>query len=122
MRKFFKIIGILVVLLVVTFLVIFFSKNEALPTGEKGEKAEELAQKMLSAINHEAFENAELLEWSFRGTNSYKWYKQQGKVEVSWNENKVILNTNSPEQSEVVPLIDGAPTVAATVQKTPIST
>lgn len=101
MRKFFKIIGILVVLLVVTFLVIFFSKNEALPTGEKGEKAEELAQKMLSAINHEAFENAELLEWSFRGTNSYKWYKQQGKVEVSWNENKVILNTNSPEQSEV---------------------
>jgi hypothetical protein len=101
MRKFFKIIGVLVVLLVVTFLVIFFSKNEALPTGEKGEKAEELAQKMLSAINHEAFENAELLEWSFRGTNSYKWYKQEGKVEVSWNENKVILNTNSPEQSEV---------------------
>ncbi len=101
MRKFFKIIGVLVVLLVVTFLVIFFSKNEALPTGEKGEKAEELAQKMLIAINHEAFENAELLEWSFRGTNSYKWYKQEGKVEVSWNENKVILNTNSPEQSEV---------------------
>lgn len=101
MRKFFKIIGVLVVLLVVTFLVIFFSKNEALPTGEKGEKAEELAQKMLSAINHEAFENAELLEWSFRGTNSYKWYKQEGKVVVSWNENKVILNTNSPEQSEV---------------------
>jgi hypothetical protein len=101
MRKFFKIIGVLVVLLVVTFLVIFFSKNEALPTGEKGEKVEELAQKMLSAINHEAFENAELLEWSFRGTNSYKWYKQEGKVEVSWNENKVILNTNSPEQSEV---------------------
>ncbi|AUC14601.1 hypothetical protein BTO06_05375 [Tenacibaculum sp. SZ-18] len=101
MRKFFKIIGVLVVLLVITFLVIFFSKNEALPTGNKGEKAEELAQKMLSAINHEAFENAELLEWSFRGTNSYKWYKQQGKVEVSWNENKVILNTNFPEQSEV---------------------
>lgn len=101
MRKFFKIIGVLVVLLVVTFLVIFFSKNEALPTGEKGEKAEELAQKMLIAINHEAFENAELLEWSFRGTNSYKWYKQEGKVVVSWNENKVILNTNSPEQSEV---------------------
>ncbi|CAL2075496.1 hypothetical protein [Tenacibaculum sp. 190524A05c] len=101
MKKFFKIIGVALVLLIVVFLVTIFSKNESLPTGEKGEKAEQLAQKMLAALNHEAFENAEVIEWSFRGTNFYKWYKQQGKVEVNWKENKVILNTNAPEQSEV---------------------
>ncbi|MFY7669648.1 hypothetical protein ACOSP6_01035 [Tenacibaculum sp. MEBiC06402] len=101
MKKFFKIIGVLLVVIIISFLVIIFTKNESLPTGEKGEKAEELAQKMLSAVNHDAFENAEILEWSFRGTNSYKWYKQQGKVDVSWGENKVILNTKSPEKSEV---------------------
>jgi hypothetical protein len=101
MKKFFKIIGVVLVIIIVAFLIIIFSKNESLPTGEKGEKADELAQKMLVAINNNAFENAEIIEWSFRGKNYYKWYKQQGKVDVSWEDNKVILNTKSPELSEV---------------------
>ena len=100
MTKFFKVVGVFIALLIITFLVLFFSKNESLPTGEKGEKAEELATKMLAAINHEAFKNAELLEWSFRENHHYKWFKSEGKVEVSWDENKVILNTSNPAQSE----------------------
>lgn len=102
MKKFFKILGIILLTLIVITLIFYFKNNEPLPKGEKGEKAEALATKMMAAIHKEAYDNTEFLEWSFRNQNFYKWYKQEGKVEVSWKNNKVILNTKSPEESEVI--------------------
>ncbi|UAM96662.1 hypothetical protein K8354_09950 [Polaribacter litorisediminis] len=101
MKKFFKLLGILVLSLIVSGTVFYFVKNEALPEGKKGKEADALAIKMLNAINHEAFENTEVIEWSFRGTNFYKWHKEKNSVEVSWGENKVILNTKQLNKSEV---------------------
>ena len=101
MKKFFKIIGILALLLIVFGAIYYFVNNEPLPEGKQGKEADALAIKMFNAIHHEAFENAEILEWSFRNEHHYKWHKQEGKVDVSWDENKVILNTKNPSSSEV---------------------
>ncbi|SNR15371.1 hypothetical protein [Tenacibaculum jejuense] len=101
MKKFLKIIGILLLLIIGVFTFIYLKYNETLPTGKQGEEADALANKMLVALQHEAFENTEIIEWSFVGKHFYKWYKQEDKVEVSWGKNKVILNTKNPNESEI---------------------
>ena len=77
----------------------YFLNNEKLPEGNKGKEADALAIKMFNVLNHEAFENTEVIEWDFRGTNHYKWYKQQNKVEVILGEEKIILNLKNTSKS-----------------------
>ena len=101
MKKFFKIILYVFLLLIIVGATFYFVTNKELPTGTNPKKADELAIKMLNALEHEAFENTEILEWTFRGNHHYKWLKQEGIVHVSWGSNKVILYTKNPENSEV---------------------
>ena len=101
MKKILKGIGIFLALIFIVGAIFYITKNESLPTGIKGEKAEALATKMKKALNYDAYNNAEVLEWSFRNAHFYKWHKQENIVEVSWDENKVILNTKNPSISEV---------------------
>ncbi len=105
MKKFLKVIGILLLLIIGVLTFLYLKYDEALPKGKQGEEADALANKMLVALQHEAFENTEILEWSFVGKHFYKWYKQEDKVEVSWEKNKVVLNTKHPNESEI--FIDG---------------
>ncbi|MHB0754203.1 hypothetical protein [Polaribacter sp. M15] len=101
MKKFFKIIAALLIVIIGFFVVYYFINNKDLPKGKTGKDADALAIKMFNAINHQAFENTEVLEWNFINTHFYKWYKQEHKVNVSWDENKVILNTKDHSKSEV---------------------
>lgn len=101
MKKLFKIIGFAVLLLLVSTVVYFLINNESLPLGKKGKEADALASKMLQAINNEAYKNTEIIEWNFTGNHYYKWKKKENIVEVSWDDNKVILHTTAPEKSVV---------------------
>ncbi|MCG1036421.1 hypothetical protein [Polaribacter sargassicola] len=105
MKKLFKFIGILLLLIIAAITIYYFVNNEALPKGKKGEEAEILANKMFDALNHEAYENTEILKWSFRNEHFYTWDKQNDIVHVSWAQYKVTLHTKHPEKSEVY--IDG---------------
>ena len=99
MKKILKILGGLILVLIIVFGIYYFANNESLPEGTQGKEADELALKMLNALNKEAFDATEILEWSFRGKHFYKWKKQEGLVEISWDENKVILNLNDRSKS-----------------------
>ena len=101
MKKKIKYTALLFLLLVAMLAIFYFTYNEALPKGEQGKQADELASKMLKELAYEAYKNTEVLEWTFRGKHHYKWYKQENIVIVSWNQNKVILNTKKSEKSEV---------------------
>jgi hypothetical protein len=101
LKKFLKITVAIIVLLFGFGVVYYFINNEALPEGKKGKEADALAIKMFNAINHEAFENTEILEWSFRNTNHYKWFKQSDIVSVEWANNKVILDLKDNSKSTV---------------------
>ena len=105
MKKLFRILGGLLLIGAVVLAVFYYKNNESIPTGKKGPKADELATKMLKALNYEAYKNTRFIEWSFRGKRFYKWDKQENIVEVSWDENKVTLHTKEPGKSIV--LING---------------
>jgi len=105
MKKIFKIIGILILVVAIAIAAYYYANNESLPTGKQGIEADALASKMLHAINHEAYTTTRFLEWSFRGKHNYKWDKQQHVVEVQWNNIKAILHTKSPEKNEL--FVDG---------------
>lgn len=102
MKKILKFLGILILLLIVVIGIYYLSNNESLPKGEKGDKAEQLAQHMMQALNQEAFENTEVLRWSFRSKNHYTWYKQEGRVEVLLGEDAVVLDLNDHSKTKAM--------------------
>lgn len=105
MKKFFKFIGIIIVLIIATIAIYYLTNNESLPKGTQGKEADELAIKMLSSLNIDAYNNTEIIKWSFRNEHHYTWHKQENIVHISWAQYKVTLHTKDPEKSEVY--IDG---------------
>ena len=99
LKKIFKFFGILLLLGIIAFGVVYYLYNEPLPTGESGPEADALANRMLDALNYNNYKNTAILEWSFRGgSHSYQWNKQKNEVSVSWDDYTValdLINTGS---------------------------
>lgn len=104
-KKILKIIAGVVMFLTLPSLLLFaflyFKYNEPLPSGELGVKADVLAEKMLNALNYEAYQNTNYIAFSFKNRHHYKWDKANNQCEVSWKDFKVNLNLSTPQQSEV---------------------
>lgn len=94
MKKVFKIIGYILLVLIVLLGAAFFKYNEKMPVGIKGEKAEALAQKMLAAVNKTAWDTTNIISWTSRGGNTFIWDKQRNLVQIEWKNTKVLLNPN----------------------------
>lgn len=71
---------------------IYFRYNEDLPVGTNPEQADILAYKMLDALDHEAYENTNYIEWMFKNRRFYKWKKNKQICSVHWKDYKVELN------------------------------
>ncbi|MGB3143330.1 MAG: hypothetical protein WBB24_04420 [Maribacter sp.] len=93
LKKIFKFIGVLLLLGIIAFGVVYYLYNEPLPTGKSGPEADALANRMLEALNHKNYKNTAVVEWSFRGgSHTYKWNKQNNEVSVSWDDYRVELD------------------------------
>ena len=99
MKKILKIVGLLITVTMVAIILYCFAKNESLPSGTPGKEADELAEKMMLSINKKAFDNTEILKWSFKGKHHYEWKKQEGLVNVSWENASVTVNLNDYSKS-----------------------
>ena len=95
MKKVLKWIGIvllgLILLVVGTLLVL----NERKPVGLQGPEADDLASKMMLAVNKEAWDTTRIVTWTFRGEHDYLWDKGRDLVEVVWGDMKVLLHTTT---------------------------
>ncbi len=95
-KKILKIIGGVIVFLTLPTLLLFgflyFKYNKDLPIGEKGEQAEQLATKMLEALDYEAYKNTDYIEFSFKHRHHYKWEKNESTCTVYWEDYKVHLD------------------------------
>lgn len=93
MKKILKLLGIIIVILFALLTIGYLVLDKPLPKGTPGAEADALAEKMLEALNFEAWENTETVSWTFRGGHRYEWNKSEDLVTVSWDEHEVILNT-----------------------------
>ncbi|WP_242206211.1 hypothetical protein [Aestuariivivens insulae] len=71
---------------------LYFKYNETLPSGISGQQADELAKKMLEALDNEAYKNTDYIEWTFKKRRHYKWYKSKNTCDVLWKDFRVNLN------------------------------
>ncbi|ARN79064.1 hypothetical protein BST97_14295 [Nonlabens spongiae] len=101
MKRFFKIVGILLLLILVAIIGLKIAFNEDVPVGTKGEKAVALADKLLEALHAEQIKNADSITWTFRGVNEYNWQPQNNIVSVKWEDTRVVLDLNFPQESTV---------------------
>ena len=103
-KKILKIVaGTIIFLTLPTLLLfgfIYFKYNEDLPIGVEGPRAEQLATKMLNALDHEAYENTNYIEWTFTKRHHFKWNKAKNTCEVYWKAYKVNLDLNDSSNSE----------------------
>ena len=72
-----------------------------MPTGQQGAEADQLATHMLEALNEEAYLNTNYLEWTFKESHHYKWYKSDNTCEVYWDSFTVILDLENHDNSKV---------------------
>ena len=74
--------------------IIFFLIDESMPEGKSGPDAEALAERMLVAINVEAWEQIPFISWSFRDAHHYVWDKQNHLVLVKWEDYEAVIDLN----------------------------
>ena len=105
LKKTLKIIGGIIIFFTLPTLLLFgfmyLKYNEDLPTGQQGKAADQLATKMLTALNEEAYLDTDYLEWTFKNRHHYKWYKSDNNCEVSWDQITVILDLKNRDNSKV---------------------
>ncbi len=75
---------------VITYLII----DDPRPKGKPGAGAETLAQKMLVAINHEAWEKTGAVRWTFAGKRHLIWDKKRQYAKVNWDDLEVFIKIN----------------------------
>lgn len=95
MKTFLKVLAALLVALLVASASAFIYFNEPEPEGRAGEAADQMAQRMLAAINDSAWNATRYVQWSFRNGNHYLWDKQSNIVRVQWEETTVVLDANT---------------------------
>ena len=101
-KKIVKIIGVLFLVGIVILGVLYVVYDQPLPEGEAGPQADALAEKMLKAVNFEAYQETRYLEWSFAGgSHQYQWDKVKGTVQVTWDTYRIHLNLNNSNHSQV---------------------
>lgn len=110
-----KVLGIFVrlffggiVLLGLGFVVTYAVLDEDKPEPIEGANADQVAIDMLRTLNLKAWNDTRYVSWAFPGGHSYVWDKRSHVVEVKWNENRVVLQTNNPSLGVV--WVDGKTT------------
>lgn len=78
---------------------LYFRYHEDLPLGTDPEQADVLANKMLNALDYEAYQNTNYIEWMFKKRRFYKWKKDRQTCMVYWKDYKVDLNLNNHDLS-----------------------
>lgn len=102
LRILLKITLIFIALSVVVFGILYAVYNEPLPSGQTGQEAEALAQKMLTAINNKAFVSTRYLEWSFAGgAHQYQWDKEKNEVRIEWDDYQALLYLKTPRKNTI---------------------
>ncbi len=94
MKKLLYVILGLLGLLVGSLIILYIAYNEPLPTGNQGREADELARKMIQAVNGNAWDKTAAVSWTFRNPHYHIWDKKRHLANVKWDSNNVLIDIN----------------------------
>ncbi|MBK6264029.1 hypothetical protein JKA74_03185 [Marivirga sp. S37H4] len=112
--KFLKWLFIILVSLTIVGYIAYLVIDKPLPEGQKGEKAEALADKILDAVNDSAWQATDVVSWDFKGEHQHVWDKNRHYAQVVWDDYEVFINLNNITGKAIVKgklLRDSAATV-----------
>ena len=92
MKKFLKIIGIVILGIILLGMGTCVVLSEKLPEGIEGPEAEALTDKMFEAIDIEAWDSTKIVTWNFMGIHDYIWNKETTDLQVNWSDTEVKMN------------------------------
>lgn len=95
MKKTFKIIAFIMLVIIVLLLGFSYFASKPLPDGERGSKAETLTNKIQLEINQKAWETTAAITFTFRGEHHYLWDKTNNNVQVKWDSKTVLYNNQT---------------------------
>jgi len=105
LKRLLKIITGIIIFLTLPSILLFgfmyFKYNEELPSGTQSKQADLLATKMLNALDYEAYNATDYIEFTFKKRHHYKWHKTKNTCEVYWKDYKVYLDLNNSANNEV---------------------
>ncbi len=89
--KILKWLGILMAILFAGVALLYLVLNEPVPKAVGGAEADELAKKMMLAVDKPAWDSTRYLHWTFKGIHSFLWDKDRNWARVTAGENQVFL-------------------------------
>lgn len=94
LKKLLKVLFYGLALLMVVAVIGYFVVDKPQPKGQAGPAAEQLADRMLAAVNRPAFDSTRYISWRFRGDHTYLWDKQQHIIRVQWGGRTAFIVPN----------------------------
>lgn len=93
MKRVFKGIGIIIILLVLGVVGMAIWLHQPYPSLKKTDPSEAklVAQKMLAAVNDSAWQQTAVVAWSFKGMRNHIWDRQRNYAKVSWGNKEVLM-------------------------------
>ncbi|TBN19028.1 hypothetical protein [Hyunsoonleella pacifica] len=79
---------------------LYFKHHQDLPNGTEGKAADDLATKMLVALNYEAYTSTDYIEWTFKNRRHYEWDKTKSTCDVFWKDYKIRLDLKDHTESK----------------------
>jgi hypothetical protein len=74
----------------------YVALDKKLPEGVEGPEAEALADKMLKAVNKEAWDSLGFLQFTyFKGGHQIFWDKRRNLAEVKWDEKRALIDPSA---------------------------
>lgn len=97
-----KWILIVVVVLTAIGFITYWIVDKPLPEGEPGVKAENLADKMLAAVNDSAWKQTGVVSWNFANRHQHIWDKDRHFAKVIWDNYEIYVDLNTITGKAVV--------------------
>lgn len=97
MKKFLRVFAILILVIVGALVTIGIVLHEDKPEGTPTAEADALAEKMIEAVNKEAWDETRFVQWTFAGVHHYLWDKERNIVQVRWDDKEALIELDVQE-------------------------
>ena len=97
MKKVLKWTGIVLAGMLLILFIAGWLMDEPIPEGQSGPEADELAEKMLAAVDKAAWDTTTYVQWTFKGLHDFFWDKERHLCKVNWGNTEVLIDLNTLE-------------------------